>query len=270
MDLEKLYEYFDIKLEKQNIEAEKEAEITEKDSEDTEKDTLATWDKSILPETEYTKDKKLKNQQKNEEICKMDISNKKLTRIMHATDIQLLNNVHANDLIKYNGSNKTQNVTYMVNKNIGEQNMLNKMTFKELKAVAKECEILKNYNLIYMVVNSMQIKNLSDKEVETVKFYKKLIDGELEESTMSILPFNWILKDCADSNCNVESTVASIRFCKIIEKLNQMQSIESSFELKEKHKHFLYAKIYENMNKKQQAEQKEEKITHSNCLYLVI
>lgn len=267
MDLQKLYDFFEIKLQKQKIEKIKPNKKEKVDNKNNEVDPTEAWDSKILPPTEYTKTNSLKNKQKIEELQKTEISTRKLVKIMHATDIEILKRMDANDLIKYDGSNKTQNIVYMINKNTGTQNIFNSLSFSDLKKAAKECELLKNYNLIFMIVNAMQTKELTDKDVETVTFYKKLIDGDLEQSTLSILPFPWILKDCADSNCNVKSTVASIRFCKIVEKLNQMQAIESQFEPKEKHRQIIYSKIYVNLYKNKEV---EEEIVHDSYLYLVI
>ncbi|ORD94708.1 hypothetical protein ECANGB1_140 [Enterospora canceri] len=264
MKLEKMYKLFSTKLGKPIIKP-KEKETDEKKEEKKEQSgEYAPWNSNILPETAYSKDNSLKNQSENDEIMKMSVGNKKMANILHAIDLELIKKIDASDLVSYDGTNCTQGVTHLINANRGTQNYLKTFEYKDLKKMAKEAELLKNYNIIRMIVTSMETKELDHKKITELKFYRDL----LEKQERGVIPFEWMLKDCEDSNMNVESAVASIRFCRIVEKLNDMQEIETIFPLKEKHRHFAYSKMHKFMEG--ETEETKKRVTVKESLYLVI
>lgn len=122
----------------------------------------------------------------------------------------------------------------------------------------------KNYNLIEILVKSLQAKKLSDRRLNKVVYYKNMLDSQ----DGGIFPLDWMLKDCEDSNLNVSSEVASLRFCRIIEKLKQMKNIECEFVVKERHKQLLFSKLW-GMASKVLVEGQESVGTYDN-FYLVL
>lgn len=264
MDLKVLFEHFDICLEKQMFPYKNTNTTSSNKFTQTTSISEESWDNSILPETQFSKSKTLSDKAKAEESKNLKLSIKKLVKVIHAVTLEMIKKLTANDLIHYDGNNCTINIKHIINMNQGLQNYLNTLNYKDLKKIAKEAELEKDYNLIQMTVISMEGKQLTQKKLQEVIFYKNL----LEKQDRGILPLDWMLKDCIDSNLNVESEVASIRFCTIIEKLNEMQTLETTFNLKEKHKYFIFYTIFINLNNNTC---NETKITNDyKYLYLVI
>lgn len=112
---------------------------------------------------------------------------------------------------------------------------------RRLFKLLKYAFIYKNYNLIHLLVRSLQTKKLSQRKLEKILYYKNVLENE----EGGIFPLAWMLKDCEDSNLNIDSEMASLRFCKIIEKLKEMKNIEMDFEVREKNKQVLYAKLWD-------------------------
>ncbi|KAL6121415.1 hypothetical protein NUSPORA_01674 [Nucleospora cyclopteri] len=241
MNIEKLFKHFNVEFNKSVPKPQvKKKKIYHESTEEFD----LFWSEDLLPATEFTKDRSMKNRVKVEEIRSSIVSLKKFLKTCHTLDIELINNINASDLISYNGFNPTQNVKYIQNKNAGLLKYFNTLKYKDIKKMLKHSELLKNYNLMNLLVQSFQTHSLSSRRIEKLKFYKEM----LKKQDFGIIPMEWMLKDCADSNMNVESEVASIRFCKIIEKLNEMQSITLDYNVKEKDKHYVYTLIYQNID----------------------
>ena len=264
MDLNILFKHFDIHLEKQVFPHQNINTVVSNESPSLVNVPEESWDNTILPETQFSKSKTLSDKAKAEESKHLKLSTKKLVKVIHAVTLEIIKKLTANDLIHYDGNNCTINTKHIINMNQGLQNYLNTLNYKDLKKMAKEAELERDYNLIQMIVISMEGKRLTQKKLQEVIFYKSL----LEKQDRGILPLDWMLKDCIDSNLNVESEVASIRFCTIIEKLNEMQALETTFNLKEKYKYFIFHTIFINLNNNIC---NETKITNDyKYLYLVI
>lgn len=257
-----ILEHFKLKSEVKLNEIQEEENNEEEVDENNEEEKSFIWDENILPLTDYLKNQTRANKCKIEEISNLNYKPSKIISIAHAITLELLKKLSARDLIEYDGKKKSLNITYLINFNKGLINYLGKdAKFKILKKMAKNSELCKDYNLVNIIQIVMRQFRLSKKKLELVKFYKDLIENGVPEGY--VLPFEWMIKDCADSNVNVDSEIASMRFCKIIDKVNEMKAIEYEFILKEKHRQFLFGKIFENLEKKH-LKPKTKKLTSKN------
>ena len=222
------------------------------------------WKEDVLPVTNYIKNPTNKNLSKIEEISKIkNIKPKKLVEMITIIDLLLIKNVTPKDLIEYDGNKTIIPIEHIQNKNKGLLNWLNKdFDNSSIFKMLKYSLLKKNYNLINILLKSLQSRKLSNKEIEKMIYYKKILD----QQESGIFPFDWILKDSEDSNVNVNSEIASMRFCKIIDKLNEMKKIEIEKTLREKHKQFIYGNIFSNINHTLEY----FNIKESNALYLLL
>jgi hypothetical protein len=227
-----------------------------------------TWNIDVLPITKYIKNKSPKNLSKIENLYNRDINTiepKKIARILTTIDIMLLQCVSAEDLIEYDAKNIPTPIRHLQNKNMGLLQWFSAhFEHNYLMKILKYSVLYKNYNLMNIVLLSLQTKKLTNKQIEKLIFYKKL----LENQESGIFPFEWMLKDCEDSNLNVESEIASMRFCKIVDKLNEMRKIPVIRKLKESHKQYILGNIWKNLNSRLILSQKKHKTYQG--LYLVI
>ena len=184
-----------------------------------------------------------------EEIDKIDektISPRKLAAILTSLDLLLIKEVTAADLIKYDGNTIPQSVSHIQNKNTGLFHWISiTYDYKYIIKMLKRASVDKNYNLMNILIKAIQTKKLSNKKIEKLVFYKELLNNQ----DNGIVPFEWMLKDCEDSNVNVESDIASMRFCKIVEKLKEMKKMGPNGKVKETYKQFVYEKIWKNLEK---------------------
>lgn len=231
-------------------------------------DALTLWPEDFLPFTKYMKNQDQSNLDKIEKIAKEDLNMvkpKKLVNIITSIDLMLIKNLTADDLISYNGESSTISISHIQNKNKALKMWLSREApCKKLFKMLKHAVSYKNYNLIGILVKSLQAKKLSDRKLSKVVYYKNMLNSQ----DGGIFPFDWMLKDCEDSNLNVSSEVASLRFCRIIEKLKQMKNIEHEFVVKERHKHLLFSKLW-GMTNKVLIQEQESVGTYDN-FYLVL
>lgn len=225
------------------------------------------WPKDFLPSTKYMDGATEAQLDKLERMkCKqLDMKSKKLVQVLTQIDLDLIQAIKAEDLINYNGHPETKSIqhVYNVGKGLTMMFCLN-FEAKKLFKMLKLALLQRNYNLIHILVKSLQNKRLSFKKFAKVAYYKQI----LEKEEGGIFPLAWMLKDCEDSNLNVESEVASLRFCKIIEKLKDMKTIASISKVTEKQKQMIYSKLWETL-REHRLENEASKIPHE-YLYLIV
>ncbi|KAI5149083.1 hypothetical protein ENBRE01_0693 [Enteropsectra breve] len=204
------------------------------------------WPENFLPNTEYTTN--INNKKLNKiEIIRMyknsKIKSKRLAKIFTTLDLLFIREINAKDLIEYDGAVISKNVKYALNKNRGILNWLavSDFSWHNLKTIMKEALILKNYNLVNIACMAAQAKQLNNRRIEKIVFYKKFLKAQ--ES--GIFPLEWLLKDCADCNLNKESEVATKRFCIIVEKLKEMKMLELPADISEWERQFIYGRCYD-------------------------
>lgn len=226
------------------------------------------WPSDFLPPTKYTADQSKTNLDKIERISKKDpmlIGNKKLVRILTSIDISLIRSISAEDLVLFDGTSESLPISHIQNKNKALKVWLVKeFDLDRLFKMLKYSLAVKNYNLINILASCVQSNRLSKNKLNRVKYYKSF----LEKQEGGIFPFEWMLKDCEDSNLNVDSEVASMRFCRIVEKLKEMKGIKDEFVLKERHKQLVFAKLW-NVSNQVPVQSEPQAISDEN-LYLVL
>lgn len=205
------------------------------------------WPENFLPYTKYMRKMSEKNLDKIER-WKTDklLNDKRLVQTLTLIDLDLLRALTAEDLISYDGNDPSVSIQHIQNRDklliaVLSGDFETRRLFRFLKYAL----LYKNYNLIFLLLKALQTRKLSEKKVKKLLYYKNILDNQED----GIFPLAWMLKDCEDSNLNVESEVASLRFCKIIEKLKEMKNIEYDFEIKEKYKQMLYSKMWDESRK---------------------
>ncbi len=246
INLNSLYEYFEVNT---NYVPKKQKTDKNKKSEEKTKETdifnqPLKWPIEFLPQTSFIKEESRQNDSIIEDIAHKDYKASKIISILHSLTIELLREVNAKDLVQYDGYKKTQHVQYLLNFNNGIIKWFNTFEWSDIKKLVKNAELCEDFNLINLLLSTMkQYQNLSSKRLEFILFYKKLMESVERKK---IVPLEWMLKDCADSNVNVDSEIASMRFCKIIDRLKEMKEIEIDYKLTEKYRHFAYHNIWQN------------------------
>lgn len=225
------------------------------------------WPDNFLPYTKYMKNKTNRNMEKIERWAyePLKLKTKKLVQILTQTDLDLIKILSAEDLISYDGNNGSRAVQHIQNKGKALIVLFStEFRARTLFKMLKHAIIYKNYNLIHLLVKALQTKSLSRQKVQKVLHYKKLLDTV----EGGIFPLGWMLKDCEDSNLNIESEVASLRFCKIIDKLKEMKKLEFNFKVREKGKQIVYSRMW-NIVRRKESDLQTLKYQHEN-LYLVL
>lgn len=216
----------------------------------TETTKSLVWPHDVLPQTNYTKKHNSFNLEKIEKISQKkvtEIKPEKLALKISWIDLSLIKNVVADDLVKYDGRIVPTPLLHIQNYNSGLFKwFVAELNFKYLKKMAEKSLELNNFNLLSVIIQAMQYMHLNPKEKEKIIHYKRI----LKVDERGIFPFDWVLKDCADSNINASSEIASLRFCKIIEKLQQMKKLEPVINIKEKDKQYVFGKVWKYLNYK--------------------
>lgn len=206
------------------------------------------WPKSALPPTKYTTARTPKAISRAEDILRMELKTlrpKELARLLHIVDILMVKAISAEDLIAYDGSNIPRSIAHLRNKNTGVFNWLSaEADFRYLERVMKAAVHYKNCNLLNLAIGAAQRQKLKKSHLKRLVFYRELI----ERTGSGILPFEGLLKDCADSNVNVMSEVASMRFCKIITYLEGIKRLEPPGNIRESRKQYVYGKAWAYLN----------------------
>lgn len=261
-----LEDKFELKILCKPEEKQKDDKSAQKDKEIAEPNVY--WPIEVLPETKYTKNKDLKSLSEAEKISKKDYSTikpKRLINILNSIDIELISKITAKDLIEYDGYKIPQCISHAQNHNRGLLNwMIKDFETKYIFKMLAYSNVLKNYNLINICMKALQGRGLSNKRISRLLDYKKILDAQ----EGGIFPFDWIFKDCADSNLNVESEIASVRFCKIVDKLKEMKLIKIEYVLRERERYFIYYKCWENLNSK--FTMTESKSEYNKNFYLIL
>lgn len=188
----------------------------------------------------------------------------KIIKILHIMDNELIKNITAQDLVEYKGIELPNSVAHMINKNIGMLGWIkNEMRFGQLIKMMEQAVVLKSYNNLNVLMKAAQSRGLSQKRINRLALFQE----ELNNQNGGIFPFEWMLKDCAESNINSDSEIAARRFCKIIEKLKQMKMAAPKKEVKEKYRWQFYIMFWKYMEIPNKTKQKTRK---QNKLYLVI
>ncbi|ELA42669.1 uncharacterized protein VICG_00421 [Vittaforma corneae ATCC 50505] len=202
------------------------------------------WPRDFLPYTKYLENQTESNLDRIERWrnAPLKLKNKKFVQALTRIDLDLIRALSADDLISFDGHSASKPILHIQNKNKALIAMFSlEFETKRLFKLLKYALIYKNYNLIHLLVRSLQTKKLSQRRLERILYYKKVLENE----EGGIFPLAWMLKDCEDSNLNIDSEMASLRFCKIIEKLKEMKNIETDFEVSEKNKQTLYSKLWD-------------------------
>lgn len=224
------------------------------------------WPEDFMPYTEYLENKTERNLERieNWKNNEFNFKSKKLVEILTQIDLDMVKALTAEDLVTYDGHTASKAVQHIQNEGKALVGFLSS-TFdaRELFKLLKYAVVYKNYNLIHILVKTLQSKELSSKKMEKIRYYKNILDNE----EGGIFPLSWILKDCEDSNLNVESEVASIRFCKLVERLKEMKKIELDFKVSEKQKQIIYSKLWD-VARTSAIELKTHKCSQTN-LYLL-
>lgn len=203
------------------------------------------WPIDFLPSTKYlvkTSEKYLEMKEKwrNEDLTIEKIS--KLTKVLTQIDLNLINAITAEDLINYDGNSSSLAISHILNKNNALLLFITrKYNKKKIFSFLKYALKYKNYNLMHILIKSLQSLRLSIKRIESVLYYKEFLDKQED----GVFPFDWMLQDCEDSNLNIASEVASIRFCKIIDKLKKMKNLKYDFKVSEKSVHVVYSQLWD-------------------------
>lgn len=226
------------------------------------------WSAEKLPATTYTINEHPKNLEKIEQIALKKINTikpKKLAAKLYALDLYLIKNITAEDLVKYDGKITPISIAHLQNKNHGLLAWItSEFSFNYIKKMMRESHKLKNFNFLNILVKSAQGRNLTGKDTEKVLYYKEVLD--LQEG--GVFPFEWLLKDCADSNVNVNSEIASMRFCRILDKFKDMKLLETPMKLSENTKQFILGNIWKYLENDTEMANTEQNTAMK--LYLVI
>lgn len=229
---------------------------------------FSLWPESFLPEANFCDKNDSNKLETIEKLSKKDlllISNKKLAMLITSIDLNLIKKVNAQDLITFDGVSGSINIQHLQNMNKSLFSwFVKEFEIKRLFKLLKYSSELKNYNLMNNLVKGIQSKKLNDRELRKLSHYKNLLSNQ----DKGIFPFEWMLKDCEDSNLNVTSEIASVRFCKIIEKLKEMKNFMIDFQLKEKHKLMIFSKMWK-ISQEINIEYNENKQDLDN-LYLIL
>lgn len=202
------------------------------------------WPEEFLPGTKYsvkTSENYLEMTEKWSKMTLVKEKSKKIVKILTKIDTILINAVKAEDLISYEGTSNSIAISHILNMNSSLQmyistNFSKKKIFSMLKYALK----YQNYNLIHILTKSLQSMKLSAHKIEKLIIFKDF----LEKQNDGIFPFDWMLQDCEDSNLNITSEVASLRFCKIIDKLKSMKQIKYDFKVSEKNIHIMFSELW--------------------------
>lgn len=257
-----------LKKYKLRVKYKKEKQEASQVEESNEKVEFSVWPEDFLPHTEYSKKKTQSNLEKMEKISKKDpslISSKKLVNILTTIDLLLIRDINAEDLIQFDGKPGSLSISHLQNKNKFLIHWMKKTyTVKKILKMLKYSLSIKNYNLANLLIKTAQSQRLSSNKLNKIAHYQKFLDNQ----EGGIFPFEWMLKDCEDSNLNLSSEIASLRFCRIIEKLKEMKNIQLDFNLKEKHKQLIFSTLWL-VSKEKMSEINGEVIKDDN-LYLIL
>lgn len=226
------------------------------------------WPVQFLPEITCFNDKSSKNLDYLETLSKKDLlslKGRRLTALLSSIELLLFRNINAEDLIGFNGRLISQPLSHIQNYNKALVVwFIHDFETKKLLKILKYSAELKNYNLINITIKALQNKKLDRRQVNRISRYKALLNTQEK----GIFPFEWLLKDCEDSNLNVDSEIASLRFCKIIEKLKDIKEVNFDFPLREKYKFIVFNKLW--MVMQQNIARIENSALDENFIYLVL
>lgn len=207
------------------------------------------WPEDILPPTEYTKRAGLRGRSRIEELGTAELSDirpKRLALFLHCIDLLLIEQISAQDLMRYDGCCIPVSIAHAQNKNTGMLRWLSaEADFRYLRKMMAESTALQNYNMLNVLLRCAQGRPLKPREMARVVEYRAICD----RTTGGIFPLEWLLKDCADSNVNVSSEIASMRFCQIVVRLKEMRGTTPPQQLRERHKQLVYGRIWAHLRR---------------------
>lgn len=205
------------------------------------------WPIEFLPKTKYslkTSESYLEIIEKWNKIDVTKMKNNKIVKILTKIDLDLIKAVTAEDLISFEGIPSSIAVSHILNKNSSLQLFIStKFSKRRIFSMLKYALKYQNYNLVYVLIKSLQSMKLSIKRIEKLVIYKDV----LEKQENGIFPFEWMLQDCEDSNLNISSEVASLRFCKIVDKLKSMKNLTYDFAVSDRSIHIIYAALWKSV-----------------------
>lgn len=203
------------------------------------------WPEEFLPITKYfsnpsEKYLEMMESWKDDDLC--SAKPEKLVKILTQIDLNLIKAVSATDLVKYEGSPSSLALSHIIHKTSALQLLIKaKFTKRMIFGMLKHALKYKNYNLIHTLIKSLQSMRLSGKKMDKIAYYKSFLDKQEN----GVFPFDWMLQDCEDCNLNISSEVASLRFCKIIEKLKKMKELNYELKVSEKKIHIMYSHLWQ-------------------------
>lgn len=214
----------------------------------------------------YLKDKNTKTKIKmeiSENLSYNDVKPKSLARELTILDLRILKDIHASELIEYDGTEecetKCKNMLLLKRKNDLLLNMVNcdllddKVLVKFYIKLCKKLNEFKNYNSLSVILAALKRQKLSEKYYNEVAELinissdyfemRNLLDTKVSNKEFCLVPIEIILKDTEESNKNRESEIASENFCKMIEFFVEMQQKELECKSKKKIEHWLLTKL---------------------------
>lgn len=246
MDLKRLYRDYHMEITSKEISKYIDMQSSNQNAsvEETSNSVSDAWPTDFLPKSEYMTEETEKNLEKIENLSSSNLeqlSCKKIVKISTFLDLHLIKQVTAEHLIEYSGTPTCDAISYIMNKNRYLQSLVSrKFDHRKIFKMLKYAAQYKNYNMIHVLVKCLQTKKLRRKRFDKMMLYRNL----LEQQEGGIFPFDWMLKDSEDSNLNASSEVASLRFCKIIEKLKEMKTMENELTVSPKNIHIFYNSLW--------------------------
>jgi hypothetical protein len=226
------------------------------------------WPVEFLPKTKYSEkntEKYLEKKEKWQNFNIYTLKSKKFVKILTQIDLDLIKKIKAEDLVSYEGTSNNISLTHILNKNKSLQLLISsKLEKRQIFRMLKHALKFKNYNLLHILIKALQSLRLNMKNIEKVIYFKEF----LEQQEDGIFPFEWMLKDCEDSNLNISSEVASLRFCKIIEKLKKMKNLTLDFKVSESNIHKMYLQLWQSAITTQH--ESIESIENDTNLFLIL
>ena len=247
LDTEKVLRYFEMQLSDEELRALHDTDDHLGTASIITPEKSIAWPKEMLPHTRYSLDTDERSSRKlsrMEALSEMELSSvkpRKLAELLNCIDILLINNLTTRDLVEYDGDNVPTPVAHLQNKNAGILGWLSHSAdFRYLNRMLKQSVVLKNYNMINLLAKVAQARRLNNRQMRKIVYYKQILDSQ----DGGIFPFEWLLKDCSDSNVNVDSRTASLRFCRIVEKLGEMKKIAMPRRIGERVKQMIYTQAW--------------------------
>lgn len=192
----------------------------------------------------------------------LSFSPMKLARLLTSLDIHFILLINPKELVEYDGRDNPShpNISLLRRKNTGLTNyfslLMSPSTHGYFLRVMRHLKALRNLNALEYLSKAFKTQRLKKKDLERlsrveedIHSYFSLrgrVDGYSQEGIPFIYPFDLFLKDVEDSNLNINSEDASMRFCHLMEMLVILQNnIQDKKNIKKKYLDFFCNMIEE-------------------------